>query len=108
MLRFVIRFLGFWLFAGAIILAVLDGARSVAASRVVVTSLSETWASLAPESLTNVEATLERTAVPSVNDFIAAWLLGAPAWAVVGAVALILVAIGRRRRVPPYHYEFTA
>ncbi len=37
-----------------------------------------------------------------------ACLLGAPGWAVIGAVALILVAIGRRRRVPPYHYEFTA
>ena len=108
MLRFVARFTGIWLFAGSIVLAVLDGARSVAASRLVFTSVRESWGRWSPGTLASLEATLERTAIPSVNDFIAAWLLGAPSWVLLGAIAFLLVAIGRRRRLAPYHYEFTA
>ena len=47
MLRFLSRFLGFWLVAAAVVMGVVDGAKSIAASAVVTTSLAEVWALVA-------------------------------------------------------------
>ena len=42
MLRFLSRFLGFWLVAAALVAGVVDGAKSIAASALVITPLAET------------------------------------------------------------------
>ena len=44
MLRFLARFIGFWLVAAAVVFAVVDGAKSIAASGLVTTPVAEAWA----------------------------------------------------------------
>ena len=48
MIRFLFRFLGFWLMAGAFVALVVDGTRSIAASDIVYTSAYRAWVSLSP------------------------------------------------------------
>jgi hypothetical protein len=47
MFRFLSRFLGVWLVAAALVAATVDGAKSIAASSLVLTPFGETWGALA-------------------------------------------------------------
>ncbi len=96
MLRFLARFLGVWLIAGALVAGVVDGAKSIAASTVALTSLSESWAGLA-RLLGEAETPPERAA-PWPFDAIMAWLFSAPTFAVLAVAGAALLAAGRRRR----------
>src|SRR5690606_5071230 len=51
MLRFIARFLGLWLLAGALVALVIDGARTIAASQMVMTPLGGLWRDTSPGSL---------------------------------------------------------
>src|SRR5918993_2587544 len=59
MLRFLLRTLGIWLLAGALVAVVMDGARSIAASAPVLTPLAEVWRELAPASLDQARFAVE-------------------------------------------------
>jgi len=82
----------------AVIAAVYDGTRSLAADRAVTTPLLEHWAYLAPGSLASAKAAVARTAGPLVWEMGIARVLALPAWAVLGCLGLILAYAGRRRR----------
>jgi hypothetical protein len=92
MVRFALRFLGIWLFAAAIVMAVVDGAKSLAASSVVTTPVGEAWAALA-----GGEA-VDPTAYPWPLDRAVGWFLAAPALAVLAFVGIGLLILGRRKR----------
>lgn len=98
MFRLISRFLGFWLFAAALVSLVHDGARSIAASSLVVTSLGELWFSISPPSLNLTQAVIERYLHPFLWDPLLVSILQAPAAVVLMAVALLFALIGRRRR----------
>jgi hypothetical protein len=101
MIRFLLRFLGVWLFAAALVVLVVDGARSIAASALVWTPLGELWHQLAPTSYIQVQFTVEEhLGQPWLWDLIVAILLSPPAWLVLGILGLILVVLGRRRHRP--------
>lgn len=55
MIRFLLRFTGFWLVAGGFIALIVDGTRSIAASRLVFTSMGDAWYAIAPLKLEQAE-----------------------------------------------------
>ena len=106
MLRFLARFVGVWLLAGALVAGVVDGAKSIAASTVALTSVGESWAGLA-RLLDGTEAPPEGPATWPF-DAIAAWLLSAPTFAVLAVAGAALLAAGRRRRSTYLGREYAA
>jgi hypothetical protein len=101
MLRFALRFAGVWLFAGALVMAVVDGAKSIAASAPVTTPVADVLAALAAtsEPPAGTSATL-----PWPLDLAVAWFLVAPACAVLAFLGLGLLVVGRRKRVDRHQF----
>ena len=111
MLRFIARFAGYWLIAAALVAAVVDGAKSIAASALVLTPLAETWATLSANGEGGGEAVVPPSAgAPGAEplDAVVQWLLAAPTAAVLGIIGFLLLAAGRRRRRPALGREFAA
>ena len=97
MLRFLSRFAGYWLVAAALVMAVVDGAKSIAASAWVLTPVAESWASLS--ALTGEEPPAAGDASMTWPlDVLTAWLLSAPTAAVLAALGFLLLIAGRKRR----------
>jgi len=106
MLRFFARFLGFWIFAAAIVAAIVDGAKSIAASAIVVTPLSETWAAIAASGGSQPPA--EAPQIPWPLDVALAWLLAAPTVGVLALVGVLLMILGAKRGRGSAHREYAA
>ncbi len=64
MFRFFARTIGLWLLAGSVVAAVVDGAKSIAAARIVLTSLGEAWVQVHRASLGLAQAAIERHVSP--------------------------------------------
>jgi len=88
---FLTRGLGYWLIAAGIVGIVIDGTKSIAADRIVVTPLGETWFTLSSSTLNALQAGIERHVHPFLWDPIMQWLLLLPNWLVVGGVGFLLV-----------------
>ena len=101
MLRFALRLVGIWLFAGALVMAVVDGAKSIAASTPVTTPVADVLAALAASSPAD-PATPAR--LPWPLDLAVAGFLAAPACAVLGFLGAGLLVVGRRRRAPRHQF----
>jgi len=98
MIRFLIRLLGFLVLAAGFVALVVDGARAIASGVVTLTSLETSWATFAPESLSNAKAAAGRGAAASIVDPMLAFLLSAPTFAVLVALGVVLMLLGRRPR----------
>jgi len=103
MIAFLARFLGLWLIAGALVALVVDGTKTIAASSVTTTPLGYAWYSISPASLMRAQEFVQRQVETYIGhwlwDPIIQWILMAPTWAVIGAMGVWLVYIGRRRRM---------
>ena len=104
MLRFASRFLGFWLLAAAVVATVVDGAKSIAASSLVTTSVGETWTMIAALSGNDPVAL---TAAGPLN-YVLQWLLAAPTVAVLAIPGAVFLILGAKRRPPSLSREFAA
>jgi hypothetical protein len=105
MLRLLARFIGYWFVAGAIVMAVVDGAKSIAASALVTTPLAESWAILfaATEetaSAAGAPLTLDGPAGTALN-----WLFAAPTAAVLAALGFLFLLAGAKRRRALFSHE---
>lgn len=98
MIRFIFRILGFWLFAGAFVALVLDGARSITSGALIVTPAGTTWYQLHSGSLNLAQAVIQRNVHPYLWDPVMISILQAPTWLVVGIIALLFILIGKKRR----------
>jgi hypothetical protein len=96
MFRFLFRFVGWWLLAGAFVALVIDGTRSITAGRIVIMPLAEAWVAVHPQSADWLKATVERDLPAWVWDPLLVYVLFAPLWAVLGVLGLLLIFIGRR------------
>ena len=107
MIRFLFRALATVLLAIAVIMAVLDATRSVAASRFIVTPLSSSWESASPDTLEAARGLVERSFGAALWQPIATYLLSLPGFAVFLALAFLFYAVGRRpaRRGPRFAAE---
>jgi hypothetical protein len=104
MIRFLVRTLGLVFLAAAFIFLVIDGTKSIAANALfppLLTPLNETWTQLhellhAP-SLQQLQPAIEQVS-PWLWDPLTLAVLSAPTFAVIGALGVILVVVGRRRK----------
>jgi hypothetical protein len=97
MIRFLFRVLGLVSLSVAVILAVLDGARSVAASRLILTPLGTSWYSISPDTLNGAQAGIQRYLHPSIWDPVMIWVLNQPGAIVLAILSAIFYMLGRQR-----------
>jgi hypothetical protein len=107
MLRLLSRFLGYWLVAGALVAAVVDGAKSIAASAWVTTPLADTWAAVAAGLGIEAGSLPQPFSSPAV-DAAVAWLFAAPTAAVLAVLGFLFLAAGRKRRRILFSNEIAA
>lgn len=98
MIRFIFRILGFWLFAGAFVALVLDGARSITSGDLIITPMGITWSAVHIGSLNQSQAFIQRGVHPYLWDPVMISILAAPTWLVIGVISLLFIAIGKKRR----------
>jgi len=107
MIRFLFRLMATASLAVAVIMAVLDVTRTIAAARLVLTPLGESWASVSPSTLASMEAFITGSMHPLVWDPVVVFILQQPGFVVFGAIAFLLYAIGHRpqRRIGRFAVE---
>lgn len=88
----------------AVIMAVLDATRSIAAEAVVVTPLAGSWASMSPGTLETFRATLTQDVSPLAWDPVMVSLLTLPGFIFFAALAALLAAGGRRKLEHPSRF----
>ncbi len=98
MFRFFARTIGLWLLAGSVVAAVVDGAKSIAAARIVLTSLGEAWVQVHRASLGLAQAAIERHVSPMLWDPVIAGLLLVPLSAILLVLASLFLALGKPPR----------
>jgi hypothetical protein len=103
-MRFIGRLIGLALLAGAFAAAVIDGARSIAASHILLTSLGATLYWAFPNKMPLVQPFIERQIHPLLWNPILYNILLAPTWAVLGVVGFVLIYL-LRKRPPPIGYS---
>lgn len=94
MIRFLFRAAAMAALAIAVIMAVLDTTRTVAASHLVLTPLKASWGAVSPDTLAATEAFVREKVQPLVWDTVIEWILSQPGFAVFAAIALLLYMIG--------------
>jgi hypothetical protein len=95
-MRLFFRIIGTWFIALALVLAVIDGTKSLAANAVVLTALSQLWGQVHEPSLQAVEAFFESRFFAQLLDVALAAVLSYPAFAVFGVTGVVLALLGRR------------
>jgi hypothetical protein len=100
MTRFLFRFVGLWLLAGAFVALVIDGTRSIAASRLILTPVGEAWVAIHPGSIDLLHSTIERNLSPWLWEAVLVNLLYAPLWLALGVLGALFVLLGRPRTRP--------
>lgn len=97
MIRFLLRFVGFWFLAGGFVAAVVDGTRSIAAAQLVLTPALSAWSSAFPVSLDRMRAVLSGIS-PALWTHLAAPFLDLPLFVVLSVLGVLLMALGRPAR----------
>jgi hypothetical protein len=92
------RFLAAVFLLIAVLAGVYDGTRTLAADRLVTTSLVEHWSTLAPTLLNTAQSAVKRSAHPLVWDMGLGKVLLLPASLVFFAIGVLFAYVGRRRR----------
>ncbi|WP_338021472.1 hypothetical protein [Aquibium microcysteis] len=82
--------------AAAVILAVADATRSIAASELVLTPLGTSWFAVSPETLNLAQAVIQRYVLAGLWDPVIVSVLNLPGFVAFLAMALLFYAIGRR------------
>jgi hypothetical protein len=96
MIRALLRLLSMFALAIAIIMAVLDATRSIAADQLVLTPLATSWASFSPQTLANAERLVVDNLPRFFWDPVATTVLAAPGFLAFTVLALLLYMAGRR------------
>jgi hypothetical protein len=96
-MRFILRFIGLWLLAGAFVALIIDGTASIAAGNMRFNTFGQTWDNIHQESKPAVKAFLDRRVGPWVWTSGVQVVLDRPAWLVLGAMGTILVLLGRKK-----------
>ena len=100
MLRLIFRFIALMLLAAAFAALVIDGARSLSDSALVLTPLGKTLFNLFPTRCPLLQPAIERHVSPVLWDPVVVSLLLLPTWLVAGVTGALLMRLTRRRRAP--------
>ena len=98
MIRFLFRLMAMFALAIAVIMAVLDATRTIAASELVLTPLNTSWLNVSPDTFAAVQSFIAEKAHPLVWDPGAVLILNQPGFAVFAVLAFLLHAIGHKPR----------
>jgi hypothetical protein len=96
-MRFLLRFIGLWLLAGAFVALIIDGTASIAGGTIRFNTFGQTWDNIHQDSKPLVKAFVDRR----IGDWL--WtsgiqvVLDQPTWLVLGVLGVILVLLGRRK-----------
>lgn len=96
MIRFLLRFTGFWLLAGGFVALIVDGTRSIASSALIFTATGDAWFAIAPDSFEKAEQTLSE-ASPTLWSYAGEPALALPLFAVLIALGVLLLSLGQVR-----------
>ena len=96
-MRFLLRFIGLLLLAGAFVAAIIDGTKSIAAGGFERTTFGQTWDNIHQESKPAVKAFLDRRAGPWLWKSGIQVVLDQPTWLVLGGLGTVLVLLGRKK-----------
>ena len=102
MLRLLTRLIGLLLLAGGFIALIVDGTRSIAAGRLMVTSLSKGTAALFPGLYQALQANIENLSA-FLWDPVMTTLMLAPVSVAFGGVGALLILLSHRRTAPLYY-----
>jgi hypothetical protein len=94
MIRFLFRFAGLWLIAGAFVALVIDGTRSVSASRLILSPVRNTWAMFDAATLAAAQKQLGEGLAGQALEA----LLSAPLFVLLAILGLVFLLFGRRKR----------
>jgi hypothetical protein len=97
MFRFLFRTFAVATLALAVIFAVLDAARSLSASKLVVTPLADVWSAASPQTMADAKIWVAHYIDAAAWDPVLVWVLECPVWAVLASLALLFYALGYRR-----------
>ena len=98
MIRFSFRFLGLLCLAGAFILVVYDGTKSIAGNALYLTSVRALWELINPASLAKLQPLLARYLDGVLWDPVALTVLQAPASLLFGVFGILFLLLGRRKK----------
>jgi hypothetical protein len=98
MIRFLFRFIGMICLAGAFILVVFDGVKSIVDSRLSITSARMLWELINAGSLARLEPLIKPYANGILWDPGMTALLAAPSWALLGVFGIVFLLLGRRKK----------
>lgn len=97
MIRGFFRLIGLLLLAGAFVLLVYDGARSIADQTLRLTPLGDFWNDIHQTSQQALRSAIEDMA-PWLWTDVARTILNQPVWAVLGVLGLLLLLLFRPRK----------
>ena len=98
-MRMLLRIMGVWLLLLAMVAAVIDATKSLAAGGAwVFTPQGQQWQALSPETLRDAKAAIESSVSPMVWDPIMTTILDAPTWVVFGILGVLLYWLGQKRK----------
>lgn len=97
-MRLLVRIVGTWLLAMALILLIIDGTRSLGANSLVFTSFGDAWTWLNADSLVAARAFLQSRLFGPVLEVTVDTVLGFPGWVVLAVPGALLAWMGRSRR----------
>jgi hypothetical protein len=98
MIRFLFRFLGLISLAAAFILVIYDGTKSIAGSRLALTSVRALWELINAGSLAKLKPLIEPYAGGLLWDPVMLFILAAPSWSVLGLFGIVFILIGRKKK----------
>ncbi|HVT56249.1 MAG TPA: hypothetical protein VHD34_09410 [Xanthobacteraceae bacterium] len=97
MIRFLFRFIGLWLLAGAFFALVMDGTRSISAGRLAVTQFGAAWDTLHPSSFDAMRNWIEMHLPVWVWNPVLLSVMLSPLFVVLAVLGILFVLVGRKR-----------
>ena len=98
MIRFVLRFIGLLLFAAAFILVIIDGTKWITNNTLMLTSIRALWENIHAGSLAALRPTITGHVGVWMWELVFVPVLNAPSWAVFGALGIVLLVLGRKKK----------
>ncbi len=97
MFRAILRLVSMVLLSVAVIMAVLDATRSIAAEAIVLTPLGTSWAAVSPETLNQLKSAIDGSMPAFVWNEITAGFLALPGFAIFAGLAILFALAGHGR-----------
>ena len=98
MIRFLLRFIGLICLAGAFILLIYDGTKSIAGNKLFLTDVRTLWELINPASLAKLRPMVESYAGGFAWDQVMVTFLAAPSWSVLGVLGILFILLGRKKK----------